>query len=993
MTRRRAYALCLCLAVAIPATGQRFTHLSGNILDPSEAGIPRAAISIVHEETGFRRGTESASDGSYSITSLQSGQYRVMVRKEGFRTVIRFGVRLDAGQGARLDLTLPVGSIEDTITVRGETPLVGGGDASVATSIPRQEIEKLPLNGRGVLGLAELAPGAIATPATRGEPGQFTVNGQRPNANHFSVDGVSANSGVSGGGVPAQATGGALPGLSAFGSTDPLLGVESMQEFRIQTSTTPSDFGRLPGASVVLTSRSGTGEFHGSAAYRFRHEWLSANDWFANQSGVARAPLRLHHLSPALGGPIRRNRTFFFLAYDGVRLRQPYAWRSPVPSAQARADAAEWVRPILNLFPLPNGPSLGALLAEWTGRNRQPAGLDAGNVRVDHALTSRIALFGRYQDTPSSNEFGNTQINRLDLRSRSLILGANVRPTANLAFDARLNAADARADSFWSQRGADPCAIDAAVSSILRNPGPCDDFVRFAIAGVGQLVSGPEGTRSQTQYQAIGSAAVNFGRHSLRIGVDWRRLGPRRSDPVGTLGVLAENIEDLTDTRYLWTGAAAAQRGSIVVQERSLWVHDTVQVTPRLTVNGGLRWEDSPSPMPRSPVYFLDLELGTVGLDTRPLWPRRYGNVAPRAGLAWRADKDGRTVIRGGAGWYFDSSLSIATDSINSGTLSVSQYSSSRYAPFPSLLGYGFHPDLRLPEVAQWSLLVDRAIDAHDTVSLGYVGSAGHLLLRREMGGRGSSPTVWMTLATNHGSSVYHGLQVQFRRNLARGVQANAAYTWSHSIDNSSSDSMLYWAGSGAAPRADRASSDFDLRHSLSAGFTVSAWRGWSLDGILRARTGFPLTVLSADQYNGVVLANALRPDLVAGQPLWLDDPAAAGGTKLNPKAFRPAAEGVQGSLGRNWISGFGMWQIDLAVRREFKLGERGRLLVRAEAFNALNRASFADPVRNLNSPLFGQPTSMLNLMLGTGSPGSGLAPIFQTGAPRSLEIGIRLGF
>jgi hypothetical protein len=993
MSGRGACALWLGLAAALPGWSQQFTHLYGHVLDASESGIPRAAISLVNEETGFRRNAESSDDGSYRITSLQPGHYRIVVRKEGFRMLIRFGVRLDAAQSTQLDLTLPVGSMQETITVEGDAPLVGGGEASVATTIAREQIERLPLGGRGMLSLLELAPGTVATPATRGEPGQFTVNGQRPNANYFTVDGVSANTGVSGGGLPAQATGGALPGLSAFGSMDALLPVESVQEFRIQTSTASSDFGRLPGAAVSLTSRAGSSEFHGSAAYRFRHELLAANDWFANRSGIERAPLRLHHVSPALGGPIKRNRTFFYIAYDGVRLRQPYSWRAPTPSAKARAESAEWVQPILKLFPMPNGDSLGPLLGEWTGRNRQPAGLDSGNVRIDHALNSRVTLFTRYQDAPSFNEFGNTQINRLDLRARSVTVGANVHPSANLQFDARLNFSDARADSLWYQRDADPCAINSVVATLLRNPGLCDDFVRFSIAGVGQLVSGREGTRSQTQYQAIVTGAVNIRSHSLRAGLDWRRLGPRRQDTTGTLGVLAENLEDLTDSRYLWTGTANAQSGSIVVKEFSLWLHETWQATSRLTITGGVRWEDSPSPIPRDPVYFLEPDRLLVNQFLRPLWPRRYDNIAPRAGVAWRVDKAGKTVIRAGGGRYFDSSLSIAVDSINSGPLAVSQYSSARHAPFPSLLGYGFMPDLRLPEVAQWSAVVEHAIDGRDALSVGYVGSSGHRLLRREMGGPGSTPTVWMALATNHGASNYHGLQTQFRRRFARGVQAMVAYTWSHAIDNSSSDSLLYWAGGGGSTRSDRAASDFDLRHTLTAGFTVDAGRGWSVDGVLRARSAFPLTILTADQYNGINLTNAFRPGLVAGQPIWIADASAPGGSRLNAAAYQPAAEGVQGSLGRNWLRGFAMSQVDLAVRRNFKLRERVTVQLRAEAFNALNRASLADPVRNLNSPLFGQPTSMLNLMLGTGSPGSGLAPIFQTGAPRSIEVGVRFGF
>ena len=250
-----------------------------------------------------------------------------------------------------------------------------------------------------------------------------------------------------------------------------------------------------------------------------------------------------------------------------------------------------------------------------------------------------------------------------------------------------------------------------------------------------------------------------------------------------------------------------------------------------------------------------------------------------------------------------------------------------------------------------------------------------------------------MALTTNRSRSDYHSLQVQYRRRLARGFQGVASYSWSHSLDDSSSDGLLQWSGPGAGPRTDRASSDFDLRHSASAGFTVDLIRGWQLDGMFRARTGFPITVTDSEQYIGISFASAFRPDLVWGQPQWITDANAPGGRRLNPGAFRPTAGTTQGNLGRNAISGFGMSQVDLAVRREFRLTERSTLQFRAQAFNALNQASFADPVRFLDSPLFGRSTSMLNLMLGTGSPASGLAPIFQTGSPRSIQLDVRFSF
>src|SRR5262249_25691436 len=160
---------------------------------------------------------------------------------------------------------------------------------------------------------------------------------------------------------------------------------------------------------------------------------------------------------------------------------------------------------------------------------------------------------------------------------------------------------------------------------------------------------------------------------------------------------------------------------------------------------------------------------------------------------------------------YYDSSVSIATDLINQGTFSIGYFTSGIHSPFSSLLSWGFLPNLRLPWVTDWSISVEHALSSHDVVSLGYAGAAGRNLLRREMGGPGSTERDYLALATNHGESDYHGLQMEYRRRLARGLQARAAYAWGHSLDNSSTDSLLHWAGSGLKPANDHASSDFDV--------------------------------------------------------------------------------------------------------------------------------------------------------------------------------------
>jgi hypothetical protein len=1007
MSRRSLATLLWWLAAGALLAGQPLTHLTGVIRDPSEAAVPGAVISVVNEETGFRRLALSQSGGGYVVASLQPGVYRLTVRKEGFRTMARFGIHLEAGEPARADFQLSLGGVQEFITVEGSPPVLSREDASVGTLVRREQIEHVPLNGHGLLSLIELTPGAIVTPATRGEAGQFTVSGQRPNTNYFLVDGAGANTGVSVGGLPAQCTGGSLPGMTAFGTFHSLIPLEALEESRVDTSTTVPEYGRLPGAQVSLRSRSGSNEFRGSLFAGARLSALDANDWFANRSGESGSGLRLADFGASLGGPLKRNRTFFFLSYEGMRLHQPLAWLQAVPSTEFRQSAPDWVKPALDLFPTANGADLGNGLAEWTELSRRPSGLDVGSLRLDHALTGRIAIFARYNQAPSSNRFGSTQVGELRVRSRNLTAGANVLLKSNAVLDLRLNSSTARASSSWNQTSAaaTACGLASVMSRFSAILDPCNYFLRFSITGVGQILSGSESDNQQDQQLMTGTADLTFGAHHLRLGLDYRHLRLTRWDPSGRLSLIADTLNDLISSQNLWSSTSSAQRVRKGLDELSLFAQDAWRIGQNLTLSYGLRWEFSPAPPPGAALYAYSSEKSALTQVKEDLWPLVYTNFAPRLGLAYRPGHNGLTVVRLGAGLYYDSSLSIATDLINDGPLNMSQYSSGRYPPLSMLMAYGYNPDLHLPTVRQWNASVEHALRDQDTISLSYVGAAGRSLVRREVGGIGNSDLVWLATTTNHGASRYHGLQAQYRRRMGRSLQALASYSWAHSIDNSSVDSGLHWAGSGVTPAQDRGSSDFDARHTFTAALTYQIqpnpaasgldrwWRGWALDGVVRARTGFPVNPLDAETYMGVNLSDAFRPDVVPGTPIWIADANAAGGRRLNRSAFETPADGVQGNLGRNVISGFGMSQVDLALRRDFTVDERHSLQLRVEAFNALNHANFADPARILANPLFGQSSSMLNQMLGTGSPGSGVAPMFQAGGARSIQISIRLRF
>jgi len=978
----------------LPLTAQERAQLWGFIGDSTNAAVAGASVIAVNEDNGFRRAVESRRDGSYEIVSLRPGMYKLTVRKEGFRTIVQFGVKLEVAQSGRVDFALQVGSTHETVTVESAPLLLNGSDAAVSTLVGRDWIDHLPLQGHGLLALMELAPGSLITSATGGEAGQFTVNGQRPNTNSFAVDGVSANSGVGGGALPAQLAGGSLPNMTAFGSLHSLAAVEALDEFRMQTSTLNPETGSMPGAQISLSTRSGSNELHGSLFDIAANEALDANDWFANRNGDPRAPYRFQDFGGTLGGPIRRDRTFYFLSYEGLRLEQPYVFRAPLPSLELRAQAPPLLQPALNLFPLPNGPVLGSGLQEWTGRSTRPSSLDSGSLRVDHAISSRFLFFGRYNGAPSQTEFNYLSINHFSLGWQSATLGLNAALTPNALNEFRAGFSSAVGDSQWrqfGQTGPPPCYIDALT---FNTSAPCESFFRLSIGGVGDLLGGSNTSNRQGQRSVTDTFSLSRPAHQLRFGIGYRRLTPWRNSPPSSVNIAAGDITSFLNSSFAVT-VSQAQQAASQIQNFSAFAQDTWHAAPRLTLTYGVRWELSPAPRVAAPPLTAS---GTIANpDLIPIWQIRYTDFAPRVGAAYRITGDGRTVVRAGAGLYFDPDFGVATDGVNGAPYNSWQFHSPSFAlafvPSVSLLTYAFAPDLRVPMIWEWNAMVERAWTPRDVFSIGYVGSAGRQLLRREVG-QGSSSLIQISVATNHGNSDYEALQLQYRRRVAAGLRSIVSYSWSHSIDNGSADDAVYFMLRGRTSDSDRGSSDFDVRHSFTTAVSYefpSILKRWALDGIFRARTGFPVDILQAETALGASYANLFRPDLVYGVPVWLSDPDAPGGARINPAAF--LSSGNQGNLGRNAVTGFGMSQLDLTLRRNFLLSERRSIELRLEAFNALNQANLADPVRFLVSPLFGESSSMLNLMLGSGSPGRGLTPAFQIGGARSLQLGLRFHF
>jgi hypothetical protein len=448
----------------------------------------------------------------------------------------------------------------------------------------------------------------------------------------------------------------------------------------------------------------------------------------------------------------------------------------------------------------------------------------------------------------------------------------------------------------------------------------------------------------------------------------------------------------------------------------SVFAQDTWRVNQRLTLTYGVRWEVNPAPRgangnDAASVTGVDnpatMTLAPLGA---PLYETRYLNLAPRFGVSYMlSQRPGlETVLRGGAGVFYDmgtsqSTLGFTLPPFSTGFIPVPNVpyplsdAAAQPPPFPNppFQSVAAFEDLKLPRTYQWNIALEQSLSKTQTISASYVGAQGRQLIniRRLVNPNPRFSSV--QLVRNEATSDYHALQLQFQRRLSRGLQALASYSWSHSLDDASSD-----FGVGL----DHASSDFDLRHVFSAAttydipspharFARALFGNWSIDTIVRVQGATPVNLIARSSINLFGETVSIRPDLILGQPLYRDDPTAPGGRVFNRAAFAVPPLGRQGTLGRNVLRGFPLHQTDFSLRRRFNLGERLNLLFRADVFNLFNHPNFADPNGTLTAATFGQSTQTFGKGLGAGTFGSGLSPLYQIGGARSMQFSFKAQF
>ncbi len=1044
--RRIGIIVLCCISTCLLTKGAfaQSAELSGQVSDPSKAVIPNSSIDLLNLEMHTSRTTVTNKDGLYDVPNLMPGHYQMTVQAPGFVTEVVQNIKVDVAAKISRNFVLKVGQVSQSVTVNGSGLNMNTTDANVSTVVDRQFVKNLPLNGRSFQSLMTLAPGVLVVPSSGpGQSGELSVNGQRTESNYFMVDGVSADTGasVSSSGTTGAGFTGATPGETALGTTQSLVSIDALQEFRAITSTYSAEYGRTAGGQFELITRSGTNQYHGTAFDYLRNDALDANSWFngyTNHPPLAKQALRQNDFGGTLGGFIDiphlyngRDKTFFFFSYEGLRLINP----SPsqlyeVPSNYLRQAAPAALKPFLSAFPVSSQPDNGDGLSYYNAGYSAPSSIDTSSIRIDQSFSDNFKIFGRYSDSPSSSTARQptdlAQVNATVRNVKTLTLGStNVfGPTMDNEFRFNVTGNDYQSNRYLDNfGGATPITL-ANIPGLQSNSWLT--FFLFYDLYPYYLLE-PQSNRER-QINAVDTFTRNLGRHSLKFGVDYRRL------------VVSEELPPLWEVGFYFSEAQvlANQTAGInmykqsinmkaVYQNTSLFAQDEWKVNERLSLSYGLRWELNPPPYDANgnTPYTVDqiTNLATVNLAPKntPLWQTTYNNFAPRLGVAYQARQTpgSSTVVRGGVGLYYDTGTELGADGYYGvGTTGFKSFNGDPFplttaqidsVPQPSanapynVAVWGFDPHLKLPYTVEWNASVEQQLGEQQTLNLNYVASISHRLLVQDfyrpdlLGNPNFSAGNGLYLTTNRASSNYQSLQVRYQRALSNGLQALLSYTWSHSLDDASANFTVY--------ELERGPSDFDIRNNFQAALSYEvpghysnhwvayALKHWAVDARISARSALPVDLTAnATIDSGSGQGLLFHPDRIASQPLYIHNPLVATGRQINPAGFKERVDAngnvIEGDSGRNSARGYDAVQADVTLRRDFPFTGRVGLQFRAEAYNIFNHPSFGSIYNSLaNGPLFGQVYTTQDTQLG------GLSSIYQIGGARSMQVALKLYF
>jgi hypothetical protein len=1045
--------------------------ISGVVQDQTGAIIAGAMVTVRNVDTGVVRTLTSDAGGRYIAPVLPTGNYEVQGQQSGFQTEVRTGINLTVGREEVINLALKVGQLTDKVTITAEAPLVESTTSAMSALVDERTIRDLPLNGRSYDRLALLQPGVQSMGAGQagaafdfGTGVRFSVTGSRAYANSFMLDGTDINDHANG-----------TPG----GGAGTNLGVDGVQEFKINTSVSPAEYGRSSGGVVSAITRSGTNSLHGSAFEFLRNNDLDSQGYFdaISHGGTGTvAPYRRNQFGGSLGGPIRKDKTFFFGTYEGLRQGNGVAATNPeVPTAQAKlgilpfkafqgtdvtpycvgptkdtkgvitscasmlpvpvnTPAYAAIKPYLDLFQAPT-PGTQQDLGDGTGifvsSPLQVTGENYFMSRVDHQISEKTRIFFRYSFDKDSNVIPNfngsslADENDLSRRQYSTIqVNSILRPTLINSIRAAYNR---------TYQNFDDVVTNPAAKNLSFVPGEHFGTISFGGQGLSTnplnflgVDNGAPRIYSFNVFQGGDDLTYVKGRHTVKMGVDVKRYQDNNITSSNSRGDYT--FLDLPGFLLNQPIRFDAPPPSAADGYRGLrqtlfgaYLQDDFKMSQRFTLNLGLRYEaiTNPTEVNGKMSRLLNISDPTPTVLKDSYFSITKKDFQPRVGFAWQLNGSGTTVVRAGFGIFHDHLFPYSYTALATGlppyfkVLSDlptkttnpifpldTNLTNPNLAP-PPLQFNDFPATVKEPTKISYNLTLQQQVMKNTLLEVAYLGAESHRLQRNgeENPAVPISPGVFpakfvqnnrinpllgsITASRFDSNADYNALQVTLKRRSSSGLQYQAAYTYAKSIDEKSSiagGETRQEPNTGMDflnPGRDRARSAFDARHNVLLTATYpfpfkfkqkvveAILGGWQVNGIGTFRTGEPFTGRAGSNIsqNGDRW-NPDRPNLnpgFSGDPTSGVLPAACGkypaGTPLgtpdlyyNPCAFSKPDKGTYGNLGRNTLTGPGLFNTDFSAEKLFKPSERINVQFRAEIFNLFDQAHFYTPGFNVFS-------------------------------------------
>ncbi|HLI82984.1 MAG TPA: TonB-dependent receptor [Bryobacteraceae bacterium] len=1025
--------LALVFAGRLDAQGVTSATMLGTVTDSAGAVVPNAVVQVKNVGTGQTQQVQTDAQGRYTVPDLPIGNYEAQVSAQGFRTTVRTGITLTVGAQAVVDFSLAIGQAQQTVTVEAEVSQVDTLSTAVSSHVEQQQINDLPLNGRNFTDLVTLAPG-VAGGSQIGNGGANLLYGTE---NNFSVSGARAE------GQAYLLDNTDIQGFWAHGSGSGVmgttLGIEAISEFSVLTNTYSAQFGGN-GAVVNTASKSGTNSFHGSAYEFLRNSALDARNFFDGSSVPA---FRQNQFGGSLGGPIKKDKLFFFVNDEELRKSLGQTVVALVPDANAHKGIVNGVNvgvnpsiaPLLALYPLPtttpvNGVGTVSEVDSQVGNENYLL------ARIDYNLSAKDSLFVRYV-----RDYGNI-----------------VYPFLGSPLPPRWPEVGSTANQFATieeRRVISPAVVNLLRFSFTRtretdveqhpDQNPALDFfpVRGQNGGVnitglsslGPSIYAPL-LEVQNKFPLADDVIWTHGAHSLRFGATLNRVQSNfmQQGWWGGFYTFPSLTAFLQGTPSLFQGPEPGLTDSsrdFREIDASGYIQDEWKVLPKLTLNIGLRYDfvTDPTTDLQPLETLIHPPFGTFQKVSHVFASNpSLHNFDPRFGVAYDPFGDHKTAIRAGFGIFYDP--------IEARSYASGYYFNPPYAlafvplpqfpnPFPGalpppaqLVGVDYNTT-QSPRMYQWNFNIQRQLTGSTTLTVGYVGSRGvHLYAARDINpvlpnvvngvdvfGFPSGPTK-IGITSNPrlnpagsalsseapvGDSNYNSLQVGLNRRFARGLQSQLSYTWSKCMDDASGTYGL----EGGIPWSNPLDGSFDRGRCLfdrPQVFRLSGVyafpfqknilvKGWQMDGNFVAQSGSPWNVTVGFDQAGDVVAGSERPNVVLPENKIINGSVSQW---ANPAAFALPAPGTLGDLQRDFLPGPGIVDFDYSIIKDTPLKERAHLQFRAEFFNILNHPNFSLP----NASAFVQGPN------GTGTPNPTFGKITSTTTnSRQIQFALKLMF